>query len=172
MTKYSAFESPPPSKVYHIIWNVLLADKQFEITGESLQENKIGHIVAILPSKDDFLKLIPEPLLPVINYTVMEYGDTHEPVVDHAKYREVGALIDGLARSTTSAESCRNVLIFCNNGYQRSMPFLVYYLTTFHPDECPTVARGIDLILPQVDKKNYSAIRDQVILATTTVLGC
>jgi len=170
MTRYSTFEPPPPSKVYHIIWNILLADKQFEITGDSLRENKIGHIVAILPNKSDFLELIPQGLS--IDYTVMEYGNTHEPVVDLVKYREIGSLIDNLARSATSAESNRNVLIFCNNGYQRSIPFLVYYLTTFHPDECPTISRGIDLILPQVDKMNYSATRDQVITATTTVLGC
>ena len=58
MSEFALFEAPPPSKVYHIIWNILLADKQFSITDESLKQNKIGHIVAILPSKEDYYKLI------------------------------------------------------------------------------------------------------------------
>jgi hypothetical protein len=32
----------------------------------------------------------------------------------------------------------RNVLLFCNNGFQRSLPFLVYYMVNFHPPSYPT----------------------------------
>ncbi len=166
MDDYATFEAPPPSKVYHIIWNILLADKQFSLTIESLRENKIGHIVAILPSKEDFEKLGGGALCPS---TVIEYGDKHEPFIDATRYDDVGNFIDNLARSSKN-ESERNVLIFCNNGYQRSIPFLAYYLTKFHSDECPSISKAIDLILPQVDKLNYLSLREKTIEDITKIL--
>lgn len=165
MSEPAPFEAPPPSKVYHIIWNILLADKQFPLTLQTLHENKIGHIVAILPSRDEFEKLAGKG----IHATVIEYGDKHEPFIDATRYEDVGNFIDNLARNSKD-DSERNVLIFCNNGYQRSIPFLVYYLTRFHPDECPSISKAIDLILPQVDKLNYLSLRENTIDAVTKVI--
>lgn len=165
MDEYATFEAPPPSKVYHIIWNILLADKQFPLTTDNLQENKIGHIVAILPSKEEFSKLTND----APNVTVIEYGDKHEPTIDRQRFQEIGHFIDDLARNAKN-ESERNVLIFCNNGYQRSIPFLVYYLTKFHPDECPSISKAIDLILPQVDKLNYLSLREKTIDNVTKII--
>ena len=166
MDDYATFEAPPPSKVYHIIWNILLADKQFPLTIESLKDNKIGHIVAILPSNEEFEKLGGGSLCP---FTVIEYGDKHEPFIDSKQYEEIGAFIDNLARYAKN-DSERNVLVFCNNGYQRSIPFLVYYLTRFHSDECPSISKAIDLILPQVDKLNYLSLREKTIEDITKIL--
>lgn len=166
MDDYATFEAPPPSKVYHIIWNILLADKQFPLSTQSLQENQIGHVVAILPSREEFEKLAGKD----IPATVIEYGDKHEPCIDRASYQAVGQFIDNLARASKN-ESERNVLVFCNNGYQRSIPFLVYYLTTFHIDECPSISRAIDLILPQVDKQNYMSLRQKTIDDITNILS-
>lgn len=165
MDDYATFEAPPPSKVYHIIWNILLADKQFPLTLQTLHENKIGHIVAILPSEDEFEKLAGKG----IQATVIEYGDKHEPFIDATRYEEVCKFIDNLARSAKN-ESERNVLIFCNNGYQRSIPFLAYYLTKFHSDECPSISKAIDLIIPQVDKLNYLSLREKTINDVTRIL--
>jgi hypothetical protein len=165
MDDYAVFEAPPPSKLYHIIWNILLADKQFPLTLQTLQENKIGHIVAILPNRDDFEKLAGKG----IQATVIEYGEKHEPFINSKQYEEICTFIDNLARSSKD-ESERNVLVFCNNGYQRSIPFLVYYLTRFHPDECPTISKAIDLILPQVDKLNYLSLREKTIEDITKIL--
>ncbi len=165
MDDYAIFEAPPPSKVYHIIWNILLADKQFPLTLQTLHENKIGHIVAILPSRDEFEKLAGKG----IHATVIEYGDKHEPLIDPVQYEDVGNFIDNLARNSKD-ESERNVLIFCNNGHQRSIPFLVYYLTKFHSDECPTISKAIDLILPQVDKLDYLSLREKTIENVTKIL--
>jgi hypothetical protein len=53
-----------------------------------------------------------------------------------------------------------NVFIFCNNGYQRSIPFLTYYLCHHHADEIHSIEVAVDTILAQVDKKNYAKIRD------------
>ena len=165
MSEFAIFEAPPPSKVYHIIWNILLADKQFSITDESLNENKIGHIVAILPSRSDFEKVVNHK----IDATVIEYGDKHEPEIDTEHYYRIGQFIDTLARNSKN-DSDRNVLIFCNNGYQRSIPFLVYYLTKFHPIECPSISKAIDLIFPQVDKINYLSLREKTIEDITKIL--
>jgi hypothetical protein len=165
MSEPAPFEAPPPSKVYHIIWNILLADKQFPMTSEGLKENKIGHILAILPSFDDFKQLYSGD----IPSTVLEYGNLHEPIIDPSRFQQVGKFIDDLARFSKN-ESERNVLVFCNNGYQRSIPFLVYYLTQFHSDECPTISKAIDLILPQVDKLNYLSLRENTIEAVTKII--
>jgi hypothetical protein len=165
MDDYAPFEAPPPSRVYHIIWNILLADKQFPLSTQTLQENKIGHIVAILPSREEFEKLV-DISFPA---TVIEYGDKHEPGIDPQRYQEIGQFIDNLARSSKNASE-RNVLVFCNNGYQRSIPFLVYYLTKFHSDECPSISRAVDLILPQVDKLNYMSLREKTIEDISKVL--
>jgi hypothetical protein len=165
MADLAPFEAPPPSKVYHIIWNILLADKQFSLTPESLKENNIGHVVAILPSQEEFEKLAGK----YIKSTVLAYGDKHEPVLDKAQFQEVGKFIDDLARGAKE-DSERNVLVFCNNGYQRSIPFLVYYLTHFHPDECPSISKAIDLILPQVDKLNYLSLREKTVENITKII--
>jgi hypothetical protein len=109
----------PPTQTYHIIWNLLLADKQMKLTQEVLDAEKIAHIVAILPRESDFLALNGE--VPSFPYTVLEYGDHHDTVIDKAKFEECGAFIDTMAKR----EGHRNVLVFCNNGYQRSIPFLV-----------------------------------------------
>jgi hypothetical protein len=166
MPELAPFEAPPPSKLYHIIWNILLADKQFPLNGPAFKENKIGHILAILPSKGTLDEIMGEPF----PSTVIEYGDKHEPFIETGKYDEIGQFIDNIARSTKGDED-RNILIFCNNGYQRSIPFLVYYLTKFHPDECPSIAKAIDLILPQVDKMNYMSLRERTIENVSKVLG-
>ncbi len=165
MDDYAVFEAPPPSKLYHIIWNILLADKQFPLTLESLRENKIGHIVAILPSRNDFEKIAGKG----IEATVIEYGDKHEPFINSKQYEETCTFIDNLARSSKD-DSERNVLVFCNNGHQRSIPFLVYYLTRFHSDECPSISKAIDLIIPQVDKLNYLSLREKTIEDVTKIL--
>jgi hypothetical protein len=55
-------------------------------------------------------------------------------------------MIDTIAKTTGT----RNVLVFCNNGYQRSIPFLVYYLTNYHSDEVPSIEKAVELILSQL----------------------
>lgn len=45
---YSTFEPMPPTQSHHIIWNVLLADKQMQLTQPTLDAENICHIVAIL----------------------------------------------------------------------------------------------------------------------------
>ena len=154
----------PASKTYHIIWNVLLADKQIELTQDLLESENICHIVAILPNKSDFLQL--NTSIPECPYTVLEYGNDHKAEIDKDLFKIYGYFIDIEARK----EGRRNILIFCNNGYQRSIPFLVYYLTTFHSDEIPTIEKALSIILSQVDKKNYMDILMPTVISVTKLL--
>ena len=164
-TKHTTFEPMPPTQTYHIIWNVLLADKQMKLTQQVLDDEKICHIVAILPHESDFLKLNEE--IPTFPYTVLEYGDSHDTNIDKKKFQECGEFIDSLAKR----EGRRNVLIFCNNGYQRSIPFLVYYLTTFHPEEMSTIEKALSTILSQLDRENYSEILPRMVEQVTKLLA-
>ena len=163
--KYTTFEAPLPTQTYHIIWNVLLADKQMKLTKEVLDAEKICHIVGILPHESDFLKLNDD--IPECPYTILEYGDQHNPDIDKKKFQECGVFIDSLAKR----EGRRNVLVFCNNGYQRSIPFLVYYLTTFHKDEFPTIEKALNIILSQLDKENCNEIMPKMLENITQLLN-
>lgn len=142
---YSQFESPPNRwPTHHIIWNVLLSDKTVKMEEDHLETDKIKHIFCILPKASDapeFVALRP--------HTVLEYGDDHNPAIGPdliQKYKECGDLIDELAKATPRG----NVLIFCNSGYQRSIPFICYYLTTFHKDEVPDFDAALGRILPNL----------------------
>lgn len=160
---FEGFTESEPGGPVHIIWNVMLTDKTFT---KDATKFGIKYVVAILPKEEEYdtiesLKNIPfyynKP-----NHTVMTY-DGHTMVLDLPKFDEVCRMI----------EECRqkrhNVLVFCNTGYQRSIPFLCYYLTQHHADEVPTLEQAIDIILPQVDKENYSAQRDEMIEKVTAI---
>jgi hypothetical protein len=99
-----------------------------KLTPAVLESEKICHIIAILPNTTDFLKLNTD--ISSFSFTVLEYGDQHNTNIDKKQFQECGLFIDSMAKKTGH----RNVLVFCNNGYQRSIPFLVYYLTQHHSD--------------------------------------
>lgn len=167
---------PIKDKLIHIIWNVYLIDKQTKMTPEIVSNNKVGYILAILPTKDDLspsllggglqsakpIERYKKHMKDVLNipYHIMEYHQ-HEPILTDKTLKEYqlqGQKIDQLAKGTR-----RNVFIFCNNGFQRSLPFICYYLIKYHPEEVDTVERAIDLILPQVSKQEYMDNRDRYV---------
>jgi len=164
--QFDAIIPMPPSKTYHIIWNLLLADKQIELTPDVITNEKIAHIFAILPSTSEFLKL--NTAIPDCPFTVLEYGDTHEPVVNKELFNKCGQMIDTLARKPMR----ENILVFCNNGYQRSIPFLAHYLTEFHKDEVDDVEKAIQIILSQVDKPNYNNLVAPMTESVSQILSC
>jgi hypothetical protein len=163
---YIKYEPMPPSQTHHIIWNVLLADKQMELTEKTLEDDNICHIIAILPQESDFLEL--NTSIKNFPYTVLEYGKNHDTTIDKTKFAKCGSFVKDVATSdgwgfapvdsVARTQGRRNILIFCNNGYQRSIPFLVYYLTTFHKDEIPTMEKALTIILSQTDKLNYNKV--------------
>ena len=134
---------------------MLLSDKNIELTEELIEKEHIGYILAILPYKSDFDKhysLIKHLDIP---YSVMDYGDSHYPIFDEkmiGDFNRESAVIDQFARS----HDRKNVLVFCNNGYQRSIPFLTYFLTQYHKDEYPDIDTALNMILIQSDKLNFN----------------
>lgn len=154
---FQPFVKPPPTNTYHIIWNLLLCDKTMKLTQDIIEQEKVGHILAILPDKEKFLELNND--IPNVSYDVLEYFDKHEPVLDTELFSKVASIIDIKAKEQNN----RNVLVFCNSGYQRSVPFLVYYLTKYHSDEVPSVEKAVELILSQLDKKAFLESKNEII---------
>lgn len=152
------FVPQPPSSIHHIIWNVVITDKLTTLTQEIIEQNKINHILAILPDTDDFLSLNTD--IPSVPYDVLSYGKNHDTNIDFDIYDKYSKKIDDIAKIS----DIRNVLIFCNNGFQRSLPFIVYYLNNFHSNEVPTIEKAVELVLSQIDKENYTKIKDDMVI--------
>lgn len=155
---YAEFQAPKYS-ICHIIWNVLLVDKEFIKKmdfKEVCEENKVEYIVSILPNEEVFKEAVTFD----IDHSLMLYSG-HDTHLDIDRFDEECAAIE------RHRSHRNNIIIFCNNGYQRSLPLIVYYLTKFHGDEIPSIERAIDIILPQVDKDNYATNRDNTIESVT-----
>jgi hypothetical protein len=155
--------------LYHIIWNLFLTDRDIafkpditdadasEIFWDMIKTQNIKYVAAILPNEHNtwgvnmktnhkgFTKSLDEH---GISNNVMLY-DGHTESIDLAQYDAQIAIFEEHRRKR------ENVLIFCNKGYQRSLPFIVYYLVKFHHDEVPTISQAMDIILPQIDKEQY-----------------
>lgn len=152
--KFETFESPKYS-LCHIIWNIFLIDKEFVAKQDMemiIKENNIKYIIAILPDETIYNEKMQIP----ISHTIMKYSD-HTMSLDTALFDIECNKIEEYRKERG------NIFVFCNNGYQRSIPFLCYYLLKFHNSEAPTIERAIDLILPQVDKTNYASMRQKYI---------
>lgn len=131
-------------------------DKQMAMLpnfNEIIEENNIKYIIAILPRTSIYDEILGHINLP---HTVMTYNG-HTPDLDEELFKKQCEMIESYRKERG------NIFIFCNNGYQRSLPFLCWYLTKFHKDEVPSIDKAIDIILPQVDKDNYGTVRDRLI---------
>ena len=160
------FEPSPKTDIHHIIWNIVITDKLTTFTPDMLVQNKIKHILAILPHKEEFLELNQE--IADFPYDVLEYGDSHDMNIDFELYDTYCKKIDEIAKN---GDTIRNVLVFCNNGYQRSMTFLVYYLINYHNDEFKTIEFAIGMILSILDRENYTKIKDGMIENITKLIN-
>jgi hypothetical protein len=159
------YVASPATNIHHIIWNLVITDKLTELTPDILEENKIKHILAILPETDDFLTLNQE--IPEFSYDVLAYGHAHDMSLNVELYDTYCQKIDDIARTS----DIRNVLLFCNNGYQRSIPFLVYYLIHYHVDEVPTIEKAVEIILSQIDKEHFMERKDGMVENITQLLS-
>lgn len=154
--KHAITPAPSESKLIHIIWNVFLTDKtQVENIDKEISMNNIKYMICILPDKDIYEKIKPKK---EIEHCIIEYND-HNPIITNSvseKYEECFNKIEHFQGNR------ENTIIFCNSGYQRSLPFICKYLTSRHKDEVPDVGKALDIILSQVDKENYAFIKTQV----------
>ena len=161
----------PKHKLCHIIWNLFVIDKPFvnKTVPEDLinivRENNIRYVIAILPgngAEERYATGLDTLSGLGVEHTIMMY-EGHDTSLDIDAFDVQCKKIE-MYRSTQLEGGARcNIFVMCNSGYQRSLPFLCYYLTRYHPDEVPTIAAAVDLILPQVDRENYAAVRDQFV---------
>lgn len=107
-----------------------------------IKEQKICHIVAILPHKEDFLALNQQ--ISDFPYTVLEYGN-----INFEQYKHCSAQIDTFAKKSGN----RNVM-----GIKE-----VFHLTNFHNDEFPNIQNAVGLVLSQIDRENYHKIENDMI---------
>jgi hypothetical protein len=153
----------PKYSLCHIIWNLFIIDKMYAHLPnieEILNENNVKYIIAILPDVREY-KL--EHLN--INHSIMLYDD-HNTQLDIKKFDAQCEKIEEIRKE----ENRPNIFIYCNSGYQRSIPFLCYYLLKYHQTEAPTIEKAIDLILPQIDRSNYTKTRDKYIESVKSLL--
>jgi transcription elongation factor Elf1 len=140
----------PTDNLTHIIWNIYLCDKYEKITSETITNNKIGRIIAILPNKSDYSKYIDVNL---VDYNVIEYHDKHTIEFNPQILKCYNQMCDRIEYQR--GQQNRNTLIFCNNGYQRSLPFICYYLMRHHPEEFKTIESVITTIVRQLPQYKF-----------------
>ncbi len=163
---FETFEPSSPTSIHHLIWNIIITDKITTLTAEIIEQNKIKHILAILPHKEEFLELNQE--IENFPYDVLEYGTSHDTNIDFELYDLYCKKIDEIAKN---GDTVRNVLVFCNNGYQRSLVFLVYYLINYHFSEFKTIVQATEMILSILDRDSYTKIKDGMIENITKLLN-
>jgi hypothetical protein len=152
MTKFDH----PKDKLIHIIWNLYLCDKYQTINEELIHNNKIGYLIGILPRKENLNKYVNSNMH--LKTSVIEYFDDHNDNISIEmlkKYDEESQTIEQIRK-----QEYRNIIIFCNNGYQRSIPFLCYYLMKHHKDEYNSLLKTLNLILGKVQNSNSPELVD------------
>ncbi len=160
------FEALETSPFTFLLWNLYLTDKLTPLLQKDLNYHKIREIVAILPEEDDFKALNAD--IGDTSVTVLAYHHNHTPVLPKEQYDTIAQRIDAIAR--LPREERRGILVFCNNGYQRSLPFLVYYMTKFHSDEFPTIEKAIGFILSTLRSTNSFEEKKQMIQTIQSLL--
>jgi hypothetical protein len=154
-TYYEQFEAPA-YELCHIIWNIYVIDKSFAALPnfkDIIEENNVKYILAILPDKETYSENVKVDL----DHDIMIYKDHSLNSFDTEQFDKHIKKIEELRKERN------NTFVFCNNGYQRSIPFLCYYLVKYRSDEVPTIDRAIDIILPQIDKGLYATKRNEYI---------
>lgn len=146
MENYGELENPPKDALIHIISNIFIVDKNTHIENKTVVKHNIGYVLAILPDENEYRKVMKDILY--VPYSVMLYKD-HKPTLDEDNFKLHCRTIHHYRNLKN------NVMVFCNNGFQRSIPFLCYYLLKYYPGKTPNLSRALDLILPQIDNMNY-----------------
>lgn len=165
-SEYEEFVTPAYS-LCHIIWNVFLMDKEFATLDnfkDIVEENNIKYVIALLPNK----QVYNEKIKIDIDHHIITYTG-HDMDLTEDMIKEFDEQCIKIEEYKSHADGRANIFIFCNNGYQRSIPFLCYYLLKYHKNEAPTIEKALDLVLPQVDKQNYATIRAGYIEQITTL---
>lgn len=159
----SPFVKLPNIPMHHIIWNLYLTDKESKI--DDYSKYNIDLVICIMPSYSyDKWKNCKEGTN--VEFINLEYTD-HSPVLKNSEIKGYKNMAEKLI---ILQKDRKNALIICNNGYQRSLPFISYYLTNYHKDEVPDVSKALDIILYQLDPKNYNKTKPKYTELITDLL--
>lgn len=165
--------------IFHIIWNLYMTDKMIAKSGVEFQKilelNKISYVLAILPNIDEWNTITAQKYngfqqcdFDIKHYMAENHIDSNVmKYEDHSDFLDIKTFDQQIELIEDYRKKRQNVLIFCNNGYQRSIPFLVYYLTKHHKDEIPTIEKALEIILFQCDKLNYGVIKNHYVESIT-----
>ena len=155
--------TPSSYQLCHVIWNIFLFDKEAakkEDFRRICRDNNIEYVVGIFPD----LSTLTDTISFDIEKGLLAYKSHDTTLSFDAFDKEISKIEELRSRR-------KNVAVVCNSGYQRSLPFLVHYLTKHHSEEVPTIAKAMDIILPQVDKENFAKTRDDLIDSITTLFS-
>ena len=130
----------------------------------TLRRNNVVRAFAILPDEKEEAGGGCGTISLPVPHEVLRYRG-HEPTLDTEMFDKAIEAIEEHRRLR------ENVVVLCNSGYQRSLPFLCYYLVRHHTEEVPDVGRAIDIILPQVYKTGYASLRDRYVTDITGLIG-
>lgn len=163
---YATFEAPK-NKICHIIWNVFLVDKETIMNDNFPQlvvDENITYVIGIV--KETLLPSIElvQTKVPNVQFNSLLYKG-HSLAIDWEQYDSICNIIE------ENRAKRENVLVFCNSGYQRSLPLIVYYLIKTHPDEIPCIEKAIDMILSQVDKENFVNVKEDYVRLVEDLIG-
>jgi hypothetical protein len=114
----SAKPAGKPEKFPFIFQRLFVLDKHQGSHLLSPLERKL--VIAIVPSQEAAATPCPEDTL------VLPYDD-HTPTIDFAQYDAAAAAINDHLRKPLHVAG--PVYVYCNSGYQRTVPFLTHYLT-------------------------------------------
>lgn len=139
------------SKLFHIIWSLYLTDKESVKDSEALQKeikkNNIHYVMSITPCTTVVADVDCDNIL----------YKGHDPVISNEEFDNFNKFADKIDDYRMSR---KNTLIYCNNGYQRSLPFICNYLISRHGDEVPNLDKALDICLSQIDAANYNNIKE------------
>ena len=167
MESFCKFVPLPKIDFYHIIWNLFLTDRDSDLSLDDLTSNNIHLVVTIMPPErfDEYRQKLLSDYKKIEVYNMFYNG--HNMTLTEEMIDDYELVCNKLL---SLQQRRRNAIICCNNGYQRSLPFLCYYLTKYHNDEVPNYTKALDIILPQVCPKDYITKKDSILESTTKIL--
>lgn len=142
-------------KLHNIIWNIYLTDKSYiNDLKDGININNIKYLICILPNKTSISinREIVDEMNGNIDY--LYYGNNHSSIISNKTLYQFNKCYDKLQKNK------QNTLILCNAGYQRSIPFICYYLLNRYSDEIPCLEKAVELCLTKINKQNVNIMKD------------
>jgi hypothetical protein len=169
--------------------NIVLIDKtQIDNLPKIARENQFGLIIGMLPNKEcvrlegtirtDFTYTKPKTKHgsgwvstdSLVNIMYIEYGDIHDTIISDETFVQQGECYQAMkdlppkptytvGMGTPETPRPQATLLFCNNGFQRSIPFIAKFL--LDNGTHPTLESALSEILSSIDPlHNPSLIRE------------